>query len=64
MTRIEECILYRDFEQGEILKSMTKIMEAIDKGQDTQPFRKDFYTALSGLVELAGAYGFSGNLWQ
>lgn len=42
MTRIEECILYRDFEQGEILKSMTKIMEAIDKGQDTQPFRKDF----------------------
>lgn len=64
MTRIEECILYRDFEQGEILKSMTKIMEAIDKGQDTQPFRKDFYTALSGLVELAGAYGFSGNLWH
>ncbi|MGI6007434.1 MAG: ATP-binding protein [Ruminococcus sp.] len=64
MTRIEECILYRNFEQGEILKKVTEIMEVIRNNQDVEPYRKDFYEALSGLVELAGAYGFSGNLWH
>lgn len=64
MTRIEECILYRDFEQGEILKKVTGIIEAVLNEQDPQPYRKDFYDSLNGLVEMAGAYGFSGNLWH
>ena len=64
MTRIEECILYRDFEQGEILKKVTEIIWAIQDGQDMEPYRMSFYECLNGLVELAGAYGFSGNLWH
>lgn len=64
MTRIEECILYRDFEQGEILKKMTGIIHAIQDEQDMEPYRGSFYECLNGLVEMAGAYGFSGNLWH
>ena len=29
MTGIRECILYRDFEQGELLEKMTMLMEDI-----------------------------------
>ncbi len=57
MRRIEECILYRDFFHGEILKEMEKLME----GQGDAP---SFYQCLNGLVELAASYGFAGNLWH
>ena len=31
MTRAKECVLYRDFENGDILKKMTVLMDASEK---------------------------------
>lgn len=64
MTRIEECILYRDFSEGEVLKKMTKMLEAHKQREEMEPYRSWFYECLGKLVEMAGAYGFSGNLWH
>ncbi len=65
MTGVQECVLYRDFQQGEILKDMTDLMEALEiSGTDAMAYKDIFYRCVNGLVEMAGAYGFSGNLWH
>ncbi len=64
MTRIEECILYRDFSEGEVLGKMTQMLEAHQRREEMEPYRSWFYECLGKLVEMAGAYGFSGNLWH
>lgn len=77
MIRIEECILYRDFAEGEVLHDMTILVETYKKLVNAQISLKDrrfrenmsayepqFYEALNRLVEMANRYGFSGNLWH
>lgn len=64
MTRINECILYRGFEHGEILEHMTQLMEQSGTGGGTEELRDLFYQCVNGLVEMAGAYGFAGDLWH
>ena len=66
MARIEECILYRDFEHGEILKQITFLIDRYElTGEKEFEEGKDiFYKSVGGLVEMAGMYGFSGNLWH
>lgn len=64
MTRIEECILYRDFPDQQILDRMTAILEAHRRQEEMEPYRRSFYECLGMLAEMAGAYGFSGNLWH
>lgn len=64
MTRIEECILYRDFQQGEILNKITRIIDVVQKGESVETLQGLFYDCLNGLTEMAGAYGFAGNLWH
>ncbi|HIX76802.1 MAG TPA: ATP-binding protein [Candidatus Fusicatenibacter merdavium] len=66
MTRIEECILYRDFEEDTVLRDFTEMIEALQQGtieRDRETYRGMFYDALNRLVEMANRYGFSGNLW-
>lgn len=64
MTGIRECILYRDFEQGELLEKMTMLMEDISHPKVL--YRKDgeYFACIHQLVEMAGTYGFAGNLWH
>ncbi|MDO5135658.1 MAG: ATP-binding protein [Eubacteriales bacterium] len=64
MARIEECILYRDFEHGEILEEMTGLMNLCGDQEALIERKGDFYRCVNGLVEMAGLYGFSGNLWH
>ena len=65
MARTDECILYRDFQHGEILNSMTALMNACEEREEALAARKSvFFQCVNGLVELAGMYGFSGNLWH
>ena len=64
MTRINDCILYRGFENGEILNKMAGLLEKSKDLQALQECRHDFYICMNGLVEMAGMYGFSGNLWH
>lgn len=66
MKKISECILYRNFDEGKILEDMTWLIEQSEKemkaGCETN--REVFYTCINGLIELAGNYGFQGNLWH
>ena len=66
MTRIHECILYRDFQYGEILDKMTALMNVCESGtkEEQEQQKNIFFECVNGLVELAGDYGFSGNLWH
>ena len=65
MTRIKECVLYREFEHGEILDKMTALMDACEKSAvNAKEMEEDFYECVNGLIETAGSYGFAGNLWH
>ena len=64
MTRIAECILYRDFEDGEILEKLTNIIGNIQNDEPVVSLTGDFYACLNRLVEMANRYGLSGNLWH
>ena len=64
MIRIHECILYRNFQQGDILEKMTALMNIPEGKEGTEEERETLFSCINGLVELAGSYGFSGNLWH
>ena len=64
MTGIRECILYRDFEQGELLEKMTMLMEDISHPKVLYGKDGEYFACIHQLVEMAGTYGFSGNLWH
>ena len=63
MSRINECILYRDFQHGHLLEEMNALMESAGRewGQED---RNRWFECLHDLAALAGQYGFSGNLWH
>lgn len=65
MARIQECILYREFQHGEVLQKMTELMNAYEKNPESIGEKKGlFYECANGLVEMAGLFGFEGNLWH
>ncbi len=65
MARIQECILYRGFQNGEILQKMSGLMNTFEDGLgDREKQEETFFFCIHGLVEMAGTYGFSGNLWH
>lgn len=64
MTGIRECILYRDFEQGELLEKMTMLMEDISHLKVLYGKDGEYFACIHQLVEMAGTYGFAGNLWH
>ena len=62
MARLNECILYRNFEHGEILDKMAELMNAWEQKSTWSEKKKEglFFECANGLVETAGSYGFSG----
>ena len=64
MAGIRECILYRDFEQGELLEKMTMLMEDISHPKVLYGKDGEYFACIHQLVEMAGTYGFAGNLWH
>ena len=64
MARTQECILYRDFEHGEILNTMTSLMNSYEAKEEISQRKEEFFHMAGSLVEMAGMYGFSGNLWH
>ena len=65
MSEIQECVLYRDMEHSEILEEMAELMDAAADGNgEPENLKPVFFRCVGGLVEIAGAYGFSGNLWH
>lgn len=65
MFNIDECILYRDFSQGDILKDMSLALEICCREPEAPEKSKPlFYSCMNRLVEMANTYGFTGNLWN
>ena len=65
MTRVKECVLYRGFEHGDILDKMTALMDASERSAvNASEMEEEFYECINGLIEIAGSYGFTGNLWH
>ncbi|MDD7218813.1 MAG: ATP-binding protein [Clostridia bacterium] len=65
MINLKECILYRDFEHGEILEKMTELINGYEQEDPSLKEKGSLlFDCASGLVENAGLYGFSGNLWH
>ncbi|MBR5597489.1 MAG: ATP-binding protein [Lachnospiraceae bacterium] len=63
--REQELILYRDFEEGELLRDMVWLMEHFeDEFYNKEDKSMLCYTNIHRLLEMAGHYGFSGNLWH
>lgn len=73
--REQELIVYRDFEDGELLYDMAWLMSHYEDtaiGREQNPVRSCtreakaalFYDCIHRLIELAGNYGFHGNLWH
>ncbi len=74
--REQELIVYRNFEDGALLEDMAWIMSrygsAAEEEEERCPGRPRsrkgmaalFYDCIHRLIELAGNYGFHGNLWH
>jgi Predicted ATPase (AAA+ superfamily) len=62
---LQACILYRDFEHGEVLRNMLCLLKGRKDGfMDLTEQERLVYDSMHGLVEMAGFYGFYGNLWH
>lgn len=63
--REQELIVYREFEDGQLLYDMTWLMEHYnDEFYNREDMAALLYECIHGLIELAGTYGFHGNLWH
>ncbi|MDO5538520.1 MAG: ATP-binding protein [Eubacteriales bacterium] len=65
MTRVDELMVYRRFENAKIFEDMIWILDHYqDKNQDKSAISRRYYDVINGLLEMAGKYGFEGNLWH
>lgn len=63
--REQELIVYREFEDGELLYDMAWLMEHYNEEHiNVQDLAALLYECIHKLIELAGNYGFHGNLWH
>ncbi len=63
--RERELIVYRNLEGGGLFYDMARLMGQYDEGSASEGEMAElFYGCIHGLVEMAGAYGFYGNLWH
>lgn len=63
--REKELIVYRDFEDGGLLYDMAWLMSHYkDDFYNSEDIASLFYDCIHRLIELAGSYGFHGNLWH
>lgn len=66
MTKMEELIVYRNLPDSGILEDMTWILENYADAEEEELgiYKSSYYDCISRLVEMAGKYGFEGNLWH
>ena len=64
MARINELIIYRNMENGTLLKEMNWIMDHYKEENNRELVRSRFFSCMHELIDLAGTYGFEKNLWQ
>lgn len=64
MGNLDELILYRGFENGQILEDMEWVLEHRTCETVRNEVKKRFFSCMHALIDLAGTYGFEGNLWH
>lgn len=68
MENIEELVIYRELENGDVLKDMVEIINYCSSDStdaDGTKLKRDMlYDCVHRLVDLAGKYGFEKNIWQ
>lgn len=63
--RTKELLLYRQMEDGQILKDMTFLMENYkNEYYNKEDLKELLFETLNRLLELAVSHGFAGNLWH
>ena len=63
--REQELIVYKNFEDGELLYDMAFLMEHYkDEYYNKEDLAALFYDCIHRLIDMAGTYGFHGNLWH
>ena len=63
--REQELIVYRNLEDGDILYDMAFLMEHYkDEYYNAEDMSALLYDCIHRLIEMAGSYGFYGNLWH
>ncbi len=63
--REKELIVYKDFEDGQLLYDMAFLMEHYqDTYYNAEDLRSLLYDCIHKMLEMAGNHGFSGNLWH
>lgn len=64
MTRTEELMIYRNFEDGRIFEDMIWILDHYEEKEESSVLKEMYYETAHGLIEMAGNFGFAGNLWH
>ncbi|MDO4333161.1 MAG: ATP-binding protein [Eubacteriales bacterium] len=63
--KTEELIIYKDFEEGSLLADMVWLMENYEDEFYNQEDKAGLlYDCMHRLLEMAGGFGFYGNLWH
>lgn len=63
--KTEELIVYKDFEDGELLTDMVWLMENFgDEFYNKEDRAGLMYDCMHRMLEMAGGFGFYGNLWH
>ena len=65
MNQVQELILYRHFEEKEILEVMAEAFSCLEEGQEiSSELKGQLYVCSHELSEMAGKYGYEGNIWH
>lgn len=62
--RESELLVYRDLQDAQLLYDMSWLMSHYDRSAERAKTRDLLYDCIHRLIELAGTYGFHGNLWH
>ena len=62
--RTNELVLYKNMEEGKILKDMTFLMEHYEDAEKEEELKSLFFTCMNEILEMAVSHGFEGNLWH
>ncbi|MBQ4536528.1 MAG: ATP-binding protein [Lachnospiraceae bacterium] len=63
--REQELIVYRNFEDGDLFHDMAWLMNHYeDESYEKEELAALFYECIHKLIDVAGTYGFHGNLWH
>ena len=65
MNQVQELILYRHFEEKEVLEVMAEAFSCLEEKKEISgELKEQLYACSHELSEMAGKYGYEGNIWH